>query len=202
VQKEQPEESPPSFREGLRGALRALKRGEVLRWLALLEAANLMLDVLFGYLALYFVDGAAVPVGQAALAVTIWTAAETLGDLLIIPLLERVSGMGYLRASAAAAAVLYPCFLLAGPRAAKLMLIGLVGLVRAGWYAILQARLYSALPGQSGVALAFGNIAGTVGALTPLGLGALAEAAGLRAAMWVLLAAPLALLAGLPRKER
>ncbi len=188
-----------SLRDGLLGALRALGRGDVLRWLALLEAANLMLDVLFGFLALYFVEVAGFRPEQAALAVTVWTAAQVVGDLLLIPLLDKVDGPGYLRASAGMVAVLFPCFLLAGSSAVKLIFIGLIGLLRAGWYAILQARLNACLPGRSGIALAVGNLAGSVGALIPLGLGALAELAGLRVAMWALLAAPLALLVGVRR---
>ena len=193
---------PMGLRQGVRLALEALKRGEVLRWLALLEIANLMLDVLFGFLALYFVEVAGVTLGQAAIGVTVWTVSQIVGDLLLIPLLEKVEGLGYLRVSAAAAAVLFPFFLLAGPLAVKLALIGLVGLLRAGWYAILQARLYAALPGQSGIAVAVTTLAGLVGGLIPLGLGALAETAGLHAAMWVLLAAPLALLVALPRRRQ
>jgi MFS transporter, FSR family, fosmidomycin resistance protein len=192
----------PRFREGVAGAVRALRRKDVLRLLALLESANLMLDVLFGFLALYFVEVAGVPMSDAAFGVTLWTASEVAGDLLLIPLIERLDGMLYLRLSAAAVAVLFPCFLLAGPYAAKLAIIAVIGLLRAGWYAILQARLYECLPGQSGVALALGNVAGFAGALIPLGLGALAQAAGLPAAIWALMAGPLALLVGLPRRKR
>ena len=199
---EDPDEEPLSFLEGLRGALRALRRGSVLRWLALLELANLMLDVLFGFLALYFVEVAGISPAQAALGVTLWTVSEVVGDLLLIPLLDRVDGLRYLRLSAAAVAVFFICFLVIGPMSAKLVFIAVIGLLRAGWYAILQARLYQSLPGQSGVALALGNIAGLAGGLIPLGLGALAQSAGLGATMWVLLAAPIALLVGLPRKER
>jgi FSR family fosmidomycin resistance protein-like MFS transporter len=161
-----------------------------------------MLDVFFGFLALYFVDVAGVSVPRAALTVTVWTMTGVMGDFLLIPLLERMNGLRYLLGSAALAAVLFPAFLLIGPFAAKCVLVGLLGLLRAGWYAILQARLYSSLPGQSNIAIALGNVAGVAGALIPLGLGTLAEAAGLRAAMWVLLAAPLALIIGLPRGDR
>jgi FSR family fosmidomycin resistance protein-like MFS transporter len=196
-----PEEAPLQFRAGLRGALKALRRGEVVRWLVLLELANLMLDVFFGYLALYFVEVVHVSVEQAALGVVVWTVSEIVGNLLLIPLLERVNGVRYQRFSAGLTAIAFPCFLLLGPFALKLVLIGAIGLLRAGWYAILQARLYSALPGQSGIAVALGNLAGSVGGLIPLCLGAVAEAAGLRAAMWLLMAAPLALIAGLPWKK-
>ncbi len=195
-------EGAPSFLVGLRDALKALKNAEVLCWLVLLELANLMLDVLMGFIALYFVDVARASSRQAALAVTMWTGAGVIGDLALIPLLDRVDGLRYLRASAAAVAVIFPCFLLAQPFAAKLALIALVGLLRAGWYAILQARLYACLPGQSGAALALVNVSGLAGALIPLGLSALAQAFGLQTAMWALMAAPIALLAALPRRPR
>ncbi len=193
---------PFSLRTSVRAITGALRNTEVVRWLALLELANLMLDVLFGFLALYLVEVASLTPAEAALAVTAGAGAELLGDFLAIPLLEKVGGLAWLRLSAALAIGAYSGFLLAGPTAAKLLLIALVGLLRSGWYAVLQARLYASLPGQSGLAVAVGTVAGSVAALIPVGLGALAQAAGLRAAMWVLLAAPFALLVGLPRRKR
>jgi len=113
-----------------------------------------------------------------------------------------VDGVSYVRWSTALALIAWPCFLLAGPLAVKLVLIGVVGLLRSGWYAVLTARLYEALPGRSGLAVGVATVAASVGSLIPVILGALAQAAGLRAAMWVLLAAPLALVLGLPRPKR
>jgi hypothetical protein len=55
-------------------ALRALRRREVLRWLTLLECADLMMDVLLGFLALYFVDVVGATPAQAGGAVAVWTA--------------------------------------------------------------------------------------------------------------------------------
>ncbi len=192
----------PELARSLRGMAGALKNLDILRWLVLLELANLMLDVLFGFLALYFVEVASTTPAQAALGVTVWAATGVIGDLLLIPLLERLSGTRYLRVSASLVLVVYPCFLLAGPLGVKLALVGVIGLLRAGWYAILQARLYAGLPGRSGVAVAVSNLASSAGALIPVALGALAQAVGLRAAMWALLAAPLALVIGLPRSRR
>ena len=59
------------FKAGLVGALRALCRGEVLRWPTLLEFSDLMLDVLLGFLALYFVDVVGATPAQAGMAVTV-----------------------------------------------------------------------------------------------------------------------------------
>jgi FSR family fosmidomycin resistance protein-like MFS transporter len=184
---------------GLRGALRALRSLEVLRWLVLLELADLMLDILFGFVALYFVDGAGATTGQAALAVAVWTLSGLLGDYLVIRLLERVPGLLAVRVGAAAALVLFPGFLLAPALPLKLALLFLLGLVKASWYPVLKARLYHSLPGRGGAAMALSNVSGLVGCLLPLALSAAATALGLKTAMWLLLAAPVSLLVGLPR---
>jgi FSR family fosmidomycin resistance protein-like MFS transporter len=189
---------PEGFRAGLAGAMRSVRQGEVLRWLLLLQFADLMLDVFFGYLALYFVDVVGVSAAQAALAVLAWTAVGLAGDFLIIPALERMSGLDYLRLSAALVMILFPAFLLVPGWWAKLALAAALGLLNSGWYAILQGRLYSAMPGRSGSVVAVGNLFGWFGALLPLAIGLAADRLGLGMALWLLLAAPIALLVGLP----
>jgi FSR family fosmidomycin resistance protein-like MFS transporter len=186
---------------GARGALRALKRREVLRWLILLELADLMLDGLHGFLALYFVDVVGLTEARAGAAIVVWTCAGLPGDLLLIPLLERVRGLSYLRWSAAVSLCLFPLFLLAPGVVTKLVLLALLGFTNAGWYSILKAQLYASMPGQSGTVMTVGNLFGIFNGLIPLGLGLLAERFGLGAAMWWLLAGPLALLIGLPRRR-
>ena len=190
------------FRAGMVDALRALRRGEVLRWLTLLQFSDLMLDVLLGFLALYLVDVASATPAQAGAAVAVWTGLGLLGNLLLIPLLERVRGLRYLRLSAAAELALFPAFLLAPGFWARLVLLGLLGLFSTGWYSILKAQLYSAMPGQSGAVMTVGNVFGLVGALVPLGLGLVAERLDLAATMWLLLLGPLALLIGIPKRSR
>lgn len=185
--------------QSLRVALRALRRGDVLRWLVLLRFADLMLDVLLGYLALYLVDVVGVSAVQASTAVAVWTGVGLLGDLLIIRLLTRVDDLRYLRVSALVVLALYSAFLLLPGFGGKLILLGLLGLLNAGWYAIPKARLYTALPGQSGTAMAVDNVFGLVGSLIPLGLGVIAQRWGLNVALWCLALGPVALLVGLPR---
>ncbi len=194
------EPPPPTFSQGVRRALQALRRRDVLRWLVLLEFSDLMLDVLYGYLALYLVDVVGVNIETAALGAAIWTGVGMLGDLLLIPLLERVDGLTYLRVSVLVELVLFPAFLLVQPLILKFAILGLLGFFNAGWYAILSGRLFSAMPGQSGTVLTVKNITGWFGVLIPLGVGLAAQRFGLAAAMWLLLAGPLALLAGLPRR--
>ena len=186
--------------EGIRNAFTALNRAAVLRWLVLLEFSDLMLDVLYGYLALYFVDVAGFTASKAALAVAVWTGFGLLGDFLLIPLLEKVHGLNYLRLSVVVELILFPAFLLAPNPWVKLVIVGLLGLFNSGWYAILKGNLYTTMPGQSGMVMAIGNITGLFGKLIPFGIGLAAERFGLGPAMWLLLAGPLALLIGLPRR--
>ncbi len=190
---------PEPLPAALADALRELRRREVLRWLALLEAADLLLDVLHGFLALYLVDVAGFSAVDAALGVAVWTGAGLVGDALLVPLLGRVRGRGYLRASAAVVAFVYPAFLLVPGTVPKLALLALLGLLNSGWYAIPKAGLYAALPGRSGTAVAVGGVGGLVGAAVPLTLGLVATQAGLAATMWLLILAPIALLALVPR---
>lgn len=187
--------------DGLRKAFDALKKPGVLRGLMLLEFSDLMLDVFYGFLALYFVDVAGFSAGNAALAVAVWTGVGLLGDFLLIPLVERVCGLDYLRWSVALELVLFPCFMLVSTPWLKLGLVGLMGFFNAGWYAILKANLYSSLPGQSGTVMALDNISGLFGKLLPFGVGLAAQAFGLKSAMWLLLAGPVALMLFLPRSS-
>ena len=137
--------------------------------------------------------------GEAALAVTVWTVVGLAGDFLLIPLLERVRGLSYLRVSAVVELVLFTALLLVPYVWAKYVLLGLLGLFNAGWYSILKGRLYSSMPGQSGTVMAVGNVFGFVGGLIPIALGRVAEGFGLGVMMWLLLLGPVALLVGLPR---
>jgi FSR family fosmidomycin resistance protein-like MFS transporter len=82
-----------------------------------------------------------------------------------------------------------------------LALLGLLGLFSTGWYSILKAQLYSAMPGQSGTVMTMGNVFGLVGGLIPLGLGLVAERFDLAVTMWLLLLEPLALLIGISKHK-
>jgi hypothetical protein len=83
-----------------------------------------MLDVLHGFIALYFVDVVGTSGGGATVAILVWTSLGLVGDALAIPLLERVGGLRYVRASAGLMLVVFPAFLLVGPVSAKLALLG------------------------------------------------------------------------------
>lgn len=197
----EPHPETANLRVALRGAFAALRERRVRLWLTLLQLTDLLQDVFLGFVALYLVDTGGASPELAALGVGILTAAALVGDAVLLPVLRRIDALRYLRLSASAALVAYPAFLLAGSITAKLILLAPIGIVRAGWYSIPQARLYSELPARGGTAVAIGAPADLVGALLPLGIGIAAQRLGLGSAMWFLLAAPLALLSLVPSER-
>lgn len=188
------------LREAARAAAAALRRRGVLRWLALIEVADLLGDVFAGFIALYFVDAAGTGIAAAALAVLVWSIAGLAGDALLVPALERAAGTALLRVTAAVALLVLPAFLLVPGVAAKLALVAALGLLRSGWYAVPQARLYAELPDASHVAVAVSSLSTMAAAALPLVIGLAAAHAGIGRALWICLAAPVALLVALPRR--
>jgi len=194
-------EAPESMGAGVREVFRAIRDWRIVRWLLLLEFADLMMDILGAYLALYFVDVVNAGESSAGIAVAAWAGVGLMGDLLLIPLLERVRGLTYLRVSAAINLILYPAFLIVPGFVPKLIIVALLGFVNAGWYSILQAQLYTALPGRSGLLLTINNFTSIVHDILPLVIGIAAEAFGLGPAMWLMLLGPIALTIGIPRRQ-
>ena len=193
----------PSLRgvfDGFRAAFLALKRGEVWLCLLLLEFADLMMDVLFSYLALYFVDVAQATEGQAAIAVTIWLAMGLVTDFLFIPFIDRQKdSLKYIKMTALLEIPVFALFLTVPGFLPKLVVVILVNLLNTGWYPVLQGRLYSSLPGQSASIMALGSVTAPLAKLFPFLIGFTADQFGLQTAMWILILGPLALLIGLPR---
>jgi len=195
----------PSLRvvfDGFRAAFSSLKRVDVWRWLLLLEFADLMGDVLFSYLALYFVDVGRVTETQAGVAVTVWLALGLVTDFLFIPFIDRQKdSLKFLRTTAFMECFAFSIFLLIPGFIPKLVVVIFVNLFNTGWYSILQGRLYSSLPGQSASVMVIGSVITPFAKFFPFLIGFLADQFGLQTAMWILLLGPVALLIGLPRRS-
>jgi len=189
------EHGPPGWRD----VLAAARRPPVRNALVLLHLSDLLGGMLSAFLALYLVDVAGWGPGAAASGLALWAGAGLVGDALAVPVLDRYEGRAVVRVSAVAAGALYTALLVVDGVSGKLVLLALLGLSTAGWYAVLQARLYSTMPGRSGVAISLGSASGILAGALPLAIGLLAERFGLASAMWVLLGGPLALAVGLRR---
>jgi FSR family fosmidomycin resistance protein-like MFS transporter len=197
---EQADEERP-WPERAQEILAALRDGGTLRWLLLIEVADLLVDVFTGFLALYLVDVAHLTPAVAALAIAVRLGAALAGNAALVLILERVGDLTVLRASAAAAALLYPGFLLVPGAAAKLAVLALLSAATAPWYPVLQARLYGSLPGRSSVAVTLSSAAGLAGGLGPLAVGLAAQWFGLSWALAGLVLVPLAVLLA-PSRDR
>ena len=172
----------------------ALRDWGTLRWLLLLEVADLLVDVFTGFLALYLVDVVHLTPAVAALAIAIRLGAALAGNAALVVVLERAGDLAVLRASAAAAALLYPGFVLVPGTVPKLVALAALSAVTAPWYPLLQARLYGSLPGRSSVAVTLSSAAGLAGGLGPLAVGLVAQGFGLGWALAGLVVVPVAVL--------
>jgi MFS transporter, FSR family, fosmidomycin resistance protein len=177
-----------------------VRQRDAMRWVALLQIADLLLDVLTGFLAVYLVDVVHATPAQAALGVTIRFAAGLAGDVVLIGVLERAGSLAVLRVSAVAAAVLYPGFLLVPGLWLKLAALALLTVATAPWYPVMQAELYRSLPGQSGIAVSLTSAASLVGGVGPAAIGFLAERFGLAWALAGLILVPTAMVIALKRR--
>jgi FSR family fosmidomycin resistance protein-like MFS transporter len=195
-----PERDAENGWPGWRPAFALARRSGALRWLALLEVSDLLLDVLTAFLAVYLVAvGHATPT-VAALGVAVRLGAGLAGDVILIRLLERRDGRRVLRVSVPLALGLFPAFLLVPGIGPKLVLLALLTIVTAPWYPVLQAELYGSLPGHSGLAVSLTSVASLAGGLGPLIVGVLAERLGLGWALASLCVAPAVMLA-VPRRR-
>jgi len=185
-----------AFMDRVRMVLAALRDWSILRWALLINVADLLVDVFTGFLALYLVEVVHLAPTIAALAIAIRLGAGLAGDAVLVIVLERVTDLTVLRATAVAAALLYPGFLLAPGPVAKLVILALLSAATATWYPLLQGRLYGSLPGRSSVAVTLSSAAGLAGGLGPLAVGLIAGAFGLSWALAGLVVVPLAVLAG------
>jgi FSR family fosmidomycin resistance protein-like MFS transporter len=172
----------------------ALRDWGTLRWLLLIEVADLLVDVFTGFLALYLVNVVHLSPAVAALAIALRLGAALAGDAALVVILERTGDLAVLRASAIAAALLYPGFLLVPGTGPKLVVLAALSAATAPWYPILQARLYGSLPGRSSVAVTLSSAAGLAGGLGPLAVGLVAQAFGLSWALAGLVVVPVAVL--------
>lgn len=183
----------------LQGLWEAVRNPRLMRWLVLLPISDLLLDVLTGYLPLYFTDVAGFSVAQASLMVSVLMLASLVSNIVLIPILERFPGRKVVRLSAGVTAFLYAAWLLAPWLWAKIGLIILIKLATLGWYEVLEGEAFATIPGRSGTVMAINSVIGLLAGAIAFLVGWVAARAGLPAAMWILLAGPVCLVLFVPK---
>lgn len=186
----------------LEGLKQGLRNRSLLRWFVLLQLSDLLLDVLLGYLPLYFTDVMGLSLNQTSLLLSILMVAGLTADILLIPILKRFPGRKVVRLSAGVVTVLYIAWLLISPLWAKIGLIILIKLCTLGWYQVLQGEAFASFPGRSGTVMALNAVFGLTAGAAVWFIGWVAAQLGLPAAMWVLLLGPLSLFAFVPGFSR
>jgi len=183
----------------LAGFWEAMRNPILMRWLILLQFSDLLLDVLTGYLPLYFTDVTGMSIAQASLMMGVLMLAGLISNIVLIPMLDRFPGRNLVRISAGVTGVLYAAWLLAPWLWAKIGLIILIKLVTMGWYEVLQGEAFATIPGRSGTVMATNSIMGLLGGGISFFIGWAAAQVGLPAAMWLLLAGPICLVLFVPK---
>jgi FSR family fosmidomycin resistance protein-like MFS transporter len=174
----------------------ALRSRALIKWVILTELADFMLDKLLEVTGLYFHDVAGVSLPAASAVVTVSTIAGLIGSFALVPLLEKINGLRVLRVSAFIVLFAYAALLVIPIVWVKVVLIAVISFSTAGWFVVLRAKCYEALPGQSGVVVAVTSLANISSLFVPLLLGGIADALGLQTAMWLLIIGPIALIWG------
>ncbi|MGN6379038.1 MAG: MFS transporter [Gaiellales bacterium] len=182
--------------DGARQALRSLRDREVLLWLTLMEAADLLVDVMRGFLAVYLVDAAGASPAVAAGALAALGAVDAAAGAALVRLVERFPPLRIVRAGAVAALVLYPAALVVPWLGLRIGLFAGVAAATVGWYPLMMAKLYDRLPDRSGSVMALGSVSATLAGVIPPVLGLVAARYGLETAMWLLMAGPVVVLVG------
>ncbi len=191
---------PPDLVQVLKGLLPIFRNLRLLRWFVLLDLSDLLLDIYMGYAALYFADIVQLNAAQVSLVIGAMMGAGLLSNLALVPLLERFPGRPLVRLSATVTAVLYILWLAIPGMWIKIGLAVLIRLTTLGWYEVLMAEAYAALPGRSATVMAVNSLFGILGGSLAWLIGAFAAKAGLPAAMWLLLVGPLSLILFVPKR--
>jgi FSR family fosmidomycin resistance protein-like MFS transporter len=186
----------------LRGLWQAARNPSLLRWMLLLPMSDLLLDVLTGYLPLYFTDVAGFNVAQASLMMSVLMLAGLISNIALIPVLEKFPGRNVVRLSAGVTAILYIVWLLAPWLWARVVLIVIIKLTTLGWYEVLQGEAFATIPGRSGTVMAINSVFGLLAGAISFVIGWVAAQAGLPAALWLLLVGPACLVLFVPRHRK
>jgi hypothetical protein len=182
--------------ESLRDAVRAATGCPRLAgWSLAAAACALMDEVLVAFGALWLAEHVGAG-AERALVLGAFVAGTIAGAALLERLAARFRPSTLLGVSGTGCAAAYAAWLAAGSWLESAITMTVAGVFAAAQHPLLRARAFAAMPERPHVVLAAGALFGTVELAIPLLVGAVADRAGVRAAMLVLLAQPAAVLLG------
>jgi predicted MFS family arabinose efflux permease len=175
------------------GAVAALRNGPLLLWLFAGALCELLDEIVIVFAALYLRDDLGVDAVGRSIIFGAGIGGAIAGAMITERLLARVAPLRLLLASSAACAVVYVAWWMAPSVWLSALLFAAVGATAAPLFPIASAQAYAALPGRSGTVNAAAHLFTPLTLAAPWALGALADAAGVRAALAVLLVQPVGL---------
>ena len=177
------------------GAAAALRNRSLLVWLGAAALCDLLDEIVIVFAALYLRDELGVDTLGRSIIFGAGIAGAIAGAMITERLLARVAPLRLLLASSATCALVYVAWWMAPSVWLSAILFAAVGATAAPLYPIASAQAYAALPARSGTVNAAAHLFTPLTLALPFALGALADAAGVRAALAVLLLQPVGLAA-------
>jgi hypothetical protein len=189
--------SEPAAIGSLRDAVRAASGCPRLAgWSLAAAACALMDEVLVAFGALWLAEHVGAGAAERAAVLGAFVAGTIAGAALLERVAARFRPSTLLAVSGVGCAAAYGAWLAAGSWLASAIALAVAGAFAAAHHPLLRARAFAAMPERPHVVLAAGALFGSVELAIPLLVGAVADRAGLLAAMLVLLAQPAAVLLG------
>ncbi|MCG8417158.1 MAG: MFS transporter [Proteobacteria bacterium] len=176
-----------------RAVAEALRNRELVIWLVGCWLCDMMDEILVVFASLRLRNDLGADPAMQGVILSCFMAGALVGLVVVDRILASREPVGVLRICAASCAVCYAGWLFADALWLSAVFLFATGCFCAPLYPIARAQTYRVLPGQSGMVNAMTSLFGPASMALPFVLGALADSAGLFAALCVLLAQPIGL---------
>ena len=171
----------------------ALADRRLLAWLFATALCDLLDEIFIVLASIHVRDDFAASARWQSATIVAFVAGNALGLVVLDRVLQRTSERRVLIAAAAGCAIAYAGWMIAPSPLSGLVAIIPVGVFSAPLYPLASALAYATRPESSGLVLAASHLFTPLGLAIPFGLGAIADLAGTRVALSVLLVQPIAL---------
>jgi MFS family permease len=171
----------------------ALRDRRLLAWLFATALCDLLDEIFIVLASIHVRDDFGASARWQTATIAAFVAGSALGLAVLDRVLKRTAELRVLVAAAAGCAVAYTLWMLAPTPLWGVIAMAPVGVCAAPLYPLASAQAYAARPESSGLVLAASHLFTPLGLAIPFGLGAIADVAGTRVALAVLLVQPIAL---------